>query len=335
MMQIPVLIVNDTRVDQHHGCTAVVQNLISLLESFDFEIVGVWPAHRNWRDEPQFMNLVARAKLILINGEGSIHHNSRGAIQLLGLGELAKNLGIPAALINTGWEANSQELGMKLKDFSFIAARDSFSASQMIKFGQAVNVVPDLSLLTTFKKCHHHENLIGVTDNVDIAKSFELMHIKNQLGAELVSIHSPNNLYKFIRSVISFRKDLTNPQKILKLSLLRSSLWHNSEASLPKFLDTLSTYDLLVSGRYHACTLALVTGTPFVTQESNTQKISSLLRDANLNPFRSAIPKNLDRHFDLREFSWTKLENEAINHYLNHARTAAEKMLKEIRSLMH
>jgi polysaccharide pyruvyl transferase WcaK-like protein len=52
------------------------------------------------------------------------------------------------------------------------------------------------------------------------------------------------------------------------------------------YLAELSARDMVVTGRFHAVCLAILTRTPFVAVKSNSWKIETLLRDIGLNPGR-------------------------------------------------
>ena len=105
-----VLVINDTRVDMHHGCYAVMATIGELLERQALGPSFYWPAHAEWRNNPDFEAVLAKAKLVVINGEGTIHHDRPAGRRLLEAGKKANDVNVPVALINTGWEGNGLDL---------------------------------------------------------------------------------------------------------------------------------------------------------------------------------------------------------------------------------
>ena len=75
-----------------------------------------------------FDKLLEKADLVIVNGEGSFHHNRRND-----LAEVSKYF--PSILINTVFEDNDVDLS----NFKFISARESISASNL-----GCPVIPDI-----------------------------------------------------------------------------------------------------------------------------------------------------------------------------------------------
>lgn len=127
-----VVIYNDTsrafgRV--HFGSQLVMESLRDLLA--DFDIIGsisLDDALANRLDK----SMLAKADLIIANGEGSYHHNRRPDFA-----RLAKVY--PTALINTVYEDNDDNL----ECFKYIAARESKSRDEIAK-QVPCDLVPDV-----------------------------------------------------------------------------------------------------------------------------------------------------------------------------------------------
>jgi polysaccharide pyruvyl transferase WcaK-like protein len=329
----PVFLVNDTRVDAHHGCTAVMTALERLILRHHMSISARWPAHIDWRNNPEFARALAAARLVVINGEGTIHHDRPSGRRLLEIGSVARAAGIPVALVNTGWEANGPELTSLLANFSLVSARDTQSAAAMRAGAPSVRVVPDLSLCSHPPATITPRKGIGFADNVERLRALELARLKGITGGRWLSIHHRRQLHAFLRSGISLRSDIPAPARLARLVFMRHGLWQVSQDDLRKFLAELAGLEFLVSGRFHACTLALVTGTPFVAQASNTGKIAALIADSGLDIARSAIPSSPAELIDLAKRGWTKAENEARLDYLALARKESEDLAADLRAL--
>lgn len=337
-----VLVVNDTRVDQHHGCQAVMGTISSLLRRNNMEVALFWPAHTGWQGDTAFENRLADVDLVLINGEGTIHHDRLAGRQLLELGARARAEGIPVALINVGWEANGPDLVSLLDDFDLVAARDSRSAKRMRAGGATVQVVPDLSLW--FARAQgiipHRSGPragIGVTDNVERFKALALERLRSDCGGQLVSIvhgdPGPVGWIRFLREGVALSRDLRHPARLSALLRLRHRLWWRGSADIQRFLTGLGTLKLLVSGRFHACTLALAAGTPLIAQASNTDKIAALFHDAQLDSWRHEGSLDVALVNEASERGWSEKEFRNLCDYLDEASSSAEKLFSDLAKL--
>lgn len=327
------MIANDTRVDGHHGCSAVMTTLERLLEAKGMSVVARYPAHSDWRQDAQFLKKLASVRLLVVNGEGTIHHDRAAGRRLLELGAAARSLGVPAALVNTSWEANSDELTAMLADFALVAARDTVSAAQMRSGVPEVRVVPDLSLCADPEKTGQARRGIGVTDNVDRIKALVLSKVRREAGGTWVSIHHRSPWMRFVREGLSLRTDLPRPLRLARLAAMRTGLWAASQDDLGRFMARLAGLELLISGRFHACTLALVSGTPFLAQSSNTGKIAALIADAGLDPARGGLPEARADFVAWQRAGWNPAEAEARLEYLALARSRAEALAVDLRAL--
>jgi hypothetical protein len=335
---IPVCIVNDTRIDRHHGCARVMTAIEALLAKNGFQVVGTNPAHTNWESNPVFMRALGTAQLLLVNGEGTIHHDRPAGRQLLRISGYAKTRGIPAALINTGWESNGAEFLEHLKCFTLVAARDRKSAAQMRQGGATCTIVPDLSLYGTSNLSPSlRAGGVLFSDSVDRFKAVELERYRRTVNGKTLSIVYPlagtRGYLKFIREGFAIRDALT-PRLLVDIMQMRHRLWQNSHNDILRYIAALSQAELLVSGRFHACTLALTTGTPFVTIASNTDKIASLIADAGLECWRVDAELTPDAINEYRRKGWSGSEQNAIRNYLESANERAEDLFRELVKLV-
>tara|TARA_R110002012_G_scaffold243683_2_gene418361 strand:- start:13417 stop:14382 length:966 start_codon:yes stop_codon:yes gene_type:complete len=315
--------------------------VVSLLASNGLKSVRFWPAHLEWQDDARFDAALAAARLVVINGEGTIHHNRLAGRRLLEAGTYAKAAGIPVALINTGWEDNGPDFLAMLNHFDLVAARDSRSAEQMALSGARVRVVPDLSLWhvnnQTSAKYLHPRAGIGFTDNVNRFKMLELMRLRRTCQGKSLSIcyskKNPSGWAQFLRDGISVREDLTQPALLAALLRARHELWQRSTHDTNAFIDQVANLELLVSGRFHACTLALATGTPIIANSSNTGKIAALFHDAGIEEWRGALHLDAEVVSEARARGWSASERDNLRAYLSSATQASEAMFSDLSNL--
>lgn len=340
--RIPVLVVNDTRVDNHHGCFSVMTAITQLLDANGMVPVAFWPAHAEWRGNAEFDGALGRAALVIVNGEGTIHHDLPAGRRLLEVAAAVRAVGKPVALINTGWEANGPELTDMLQDFDLIAVRDTRSAGFIDKASDKVRVVPDLSFYyagtTAQTLCDPDpgdRSGIGFTDNVDRKKALYLEQLRQAVKGQTLSIvHGDKGGYlQFLRDGLSLRQDIIKPRFALGLLGLRHRLWAARHLDTPAFLTQLAKLQLAVSGRFHTCTLAVAVGTPFVAQSSNTGKIAALAHDAGLAEWRTSGDLNPNDIAEAAKQGWSTAEIENRTAYLGVAKTKAETLFLDLRGL--
>lgn len=336
-LPVPVCVLNDTRIDRHHGCERVMQAVEHLLASNGCSVIASNPAHQDWEANPAFMQALPRARLVVVNGEGTIHHDRPAGHTLLKIGQWASAHGTPVALVNAGWEANSAELAGLLNNFSLVAVRDAASAAELATHGQRARVVPDLSLFAGAPAgSNSPSGAVLFTDSVNRFTALQLEHSRQATGGQTVSIVFPakglGGYLRFMRGAVA-RPDLKKPRQLFALLAMRQRMASHGSASTALFLQQLAQASLLVSGRFHACTLALATGTPFVAVPSNTGKIASLVADAGLETWRAETDLSTGAILKARKHGWSAAERKNIDVYLAHARDQAAQLFRDIRGL--
>ncbi|MDF3057470.1 MAG: Polysaccharide pyruvyl transferase [Rariglobus sp.] len=153
-----VVLINDTSLfNAHFGCQLVGQSFRENFARSHLELIGALPLKF---DAGACRALLKKADLLVINGEGSIHHGKN-----LHLLDLAAHY--PVALVNCVYQENPpSEL---LSRCRFIAARESKSAAELRRQGAEARVVPDVIfdslLLNAFQRGAPSED-IGITDGV-------------------------------------------------------------------------------------------------------------------------------------------------------------------------
>jgi hypothetical protein len=97
--------------------------------------------------------------------------------------------------------------------------------------------------------------------------------------------------------------------------------------SLAGYLSRMCSSSVVITGRYHAVTMCLLTRTPFMAVESLVPKISWLLRDA-LGSTRRVFPdlETLTESDLWHDARWTEDEFEHLEHYLQDCRSRNQAM---------
>ena len=142
-----VIIFNDTS-DYHEGCKKVMEYLHKDVQSCGHEILASVKGNKDRVDEVN--NHFLQADAVIINGEGTMHHDRPVPHQLLQILRNAKQLGKKTALINTVWQSMTLDDEMKevLRD-TYISVREIMSAEELQKYDIRADINLDLSYYNT------------------------------------------------------------------------------------------------------------------------------------------------------------------------------------------
>ena len=334
--RLQTVLLNDTRIDNHHGCDTVVRTIHQLAAERGIDIVAASPAHADWRADRHLITAMEGADLLIVNGEGTIHHDSPAGRRLVEIGPWAADRAIPAALINATWHKNSAELSTLLKSFALVAVRESASANEIRRCGIDCLQVPDLALYPTWSSPVARAG-IGFTDSVVPEITRTLLQARRRFGGTAVNIlHSRSDPLDLLRDV----KRYTGPEFCRSPSAVWTALaavaagWMTETTQTEYFVQRLSRCRLLVTGRFHAVMLALATKTPVLAVGSNTHKIEATLRDAGLDPFRMVKPDDLTPCRIEKAAQWTPEEAPALDAFVASGRRQICHLFDRIGSLV-
>lgn len=260
------LLLNDTRIEGHLGCDLVVRRIMGELSGRGFEYIGsINQAHEF---EP-FQT--AEPSLVVLNGEGTLHHGAQRANDLLRIACSYKKKGSKIVLINSVWEQNPKEFHDYLEEFDTVYFRESSSQKES-GLGAKAQICPDLVLSYTSE-----ELLPSLSHRV----AYQCLRVRNffahkpvitdcvvKRGTDILASfsqkHHPHLFY-----MGGYGKVLTQDH-IHALDIANLRLRH------------LLMGDVLITGRFHALCLALIFQKPFVVIASNTHKIQGTLNDLGL-----------------------------------------------------
>lgn len=261
---------NDTRSAEHVGCALVMEQTLAECHRAGIEVDQLWTTAQC--KEPLVNRLDPEAfDCLLINGEGSMHHDRPVAAHLCEAAVWAKNQGKKVVLFNTLWEENDQ-LNRHLRAFDRIYCRDSASAEAIGRAGVPCQVVPDMIFAATFESAGKSEkskdgtkNELTIIDSIDRKKSEGLSRFANRYG------------FPFLHM------DRIGYERLKKRLFVRTG-WFSAEPDFGvRFVETLRHSQRVLSGRFHGTCLAMVLGIPVISVSSNTQKLETLYRDVGLD----------------------------------------------------
>ena len=334
MMRRAILF-NDTRIDRHHGCSSVIESIIRLCARHEIELIHKLPAHSPWQDDPDLPGLMARADLVIVNGEGSIHHDRPAGKRLLQVAQYARAQGCASALINTTWARNSADLARLAAGFDLVSLRESASRDELAAHGIACRVIPDLALYTKPPAPRPRHGIL-VTDNVVAGQSLALHHRLNTQGARPLSLlwgrRDPLNV---LRNLRRYRLD-PKARKMGWGTALSAALddWRAQTKDRDAFLRQLVGAELVVTGRFHALILCLATDTPVIALPSNTHKNRATLHDAGLAPWRAPEDvEQIDTALLQRARNWQEQEAPALANWRAGGCAAMEQLFADLARL--
>ena len=137
-----VAIYNDTFLPnfRHFGCELVMKTFKEQLDRVGIELVGTVKVN----DKNPHSKILEKADLVIVNGEGSFHHNRRND-----LAEVSHYF--PSILINTVFEDNSVDL----TKFKYISARETVSAKNL-----NCDIIPDIIVTSNILETINQKRVI-------------------------------------------------------------------------------------------------------------------------------------------------------------------------------
>ncbi len=317
-MAARVAIFNDTATSGHYGCAAVMDMLSGLLRDAGAEVIYRHPVGTEWRDVVVAEQAIAAADLVLVNGEGTIHHATPRARRLSSLGPYCADLGKRCFLLNSTLQDNDDAINAEIARFDHVWVRESASSAEMRAAGIGHTVCFDLSLLKAYPAAVVREGPVLFVDSVVSEVAKRLAELARGAGAALVVM----------------KRDETSgfcmgwPPDVLAatvgLKAPKTPLWPCADADA--FALLLAGHDRILTGRFHAMCFAIAMRLPFHVYASNSHKVEATLQDMGLDPRR--LLSLSDPMPDLLPFSAS--ERDAIAHALASVRSSAADMTARV-----
>jgi hypothetical protein len=292
-----------------------MHNLFDLLLQNGIQVSKTFSPKQIRRRPRLARSAIDSADTVIINGEGTFHDSQPACITLLELAAYAKRQGLLVYLINTVWQNNS-EIESYLASVDQIYARDSRSAKELSSCHPRVEVVPDLSFATADLHVLSSVSESGrplVVDSVYHDRSLELAAYARRQGLrfKLMGISYPYKriLKQFVRPAYTGR--LVNLGDIIQA-------------------------EYIISGRFHAITLACCFSVPFICVPSNSYKIEALLEDMGLAEetylCSPSCMDQIDVHLAKMRVAWMDGDQSIVNAFVNRSDWKIRRMFQSIRA---
>jgi hypothetical protein len=185
--------------------------------------------------------------VLVVNGEGSMHHGGGAFVDKMRLIESATAAGRPTSLINSVWQDNPHDFDSALAKCRQVIVREVLSQREIAKHGIKAEAVPDLSYFAPIRK----------SDAVDLKDGVAMTDFLSHEFGGFVRLRSRwAERYPFLD--------------------MRAMDWST-------LVRSLQTARLLLTGRHHAVYAACKARTPFLALAGNTHKIEGLIASARVD----------------------------------------------------
>jgi len=337
-----LIILNDTRIENHHGCSRVMNCIDFYIKSHISDITHI-SVGEDWQKNELLKRKLVSADIIIVNGEGTIHHNAPMGFSLIKVAKFVSQYGVKCYLINTTYQENNTSYKHYLEYFESIHVRESYSQAELNKIGITSTIVPDLTFSYIPDEIEAVKNeKIYLTCSV---KNYIKIYFEEEFGQNkdvlFSSIFNDNIIEgddtSIIDRIISILRNNNASQLACKLKeVIRNKvdktdniIWHSQNTHL-EYSDFLAQAKLVVCARFHAMTICMNHAIPFMAIESNSHKVQGTLVDIGLDLKRFLVkPDELTLDY-LNQFKITDAESELIRNYSEQAKKSIDNMFHDI-----
>lgn len=326
------ILLNDTSTAAHHGSRYVVAAIREQLASRNTEIMASAAVGADWEQDDAIIEALKFADLIVVNGEGTLHHGAAAGRRLLRILEHPLRGNIPVVFINMLWQENPSDWEELLKRAALIAVRDTRSQRSLAANGVQAAFCPDLSFSHAWpvRSAQYQKSYVAFGDSVypDVSRALWDAY-RDYLGPKQYLPIRARKRHESIYRNISIRQRFDNIRHEMR-GFLRSFADPSffMARDTVEYLTRLSAAEFHVTGRYHAVCLSIVVGVPFVAVASNSHKIEALIDDVGLNRRRVVKEASNALSWEVREFSKSEILN--IEKWRELALQSASEMFENI-----
>ena len=324
-MKKNILLVNDTSLVCHHGCSLLMQCIYDLFKKNEIIIKDQIYFEENCTE---YLKNKIDFDLILINGEGTIHGNKNSDSKKVNeifefIKIIKKNYKIPVVIFNSTISSLKKNQIKILKRVDKIYVRESYSYDYL-KINEIKSmIVPDLLSLLEFKNKRIGNQIIvndsSLKNNTPKLKKFS--RLENYIYIPILY----NNYLRYLRYFICKILSIHEFKFITKLYLITKNKY------VLAFLNKIDKSKFLITGRFHAIFIALAYMRPFYTFESDTYKIRGLMNMIGISDRIINIDLLEKRPILLKKFS--KSEINKIKRFKKKSKKIITIFIKELKSV--
>ncbi len=298
------VLLNFTANSYHWGCFGTSMEIYETLieRGYYVELFGVEETHalgptavtledfddpkffqKMMKQNPRHYRLLSLADVVVVNGEGTLHRDGKGAVNLLYLAHAARQyLNRRVHLINcsffpSGTAAENETMdklyGRVARKLDRVVPREALSQSVMHRLNVPAPLGFDclprfIDRLGAIGTARDGKGILlsgGARFNektcqsmIDILRTFSALPVRYVIGARGPVAIEDQKIFDRIR------RDVPDIMLI-------------NTRSMTEWLDTIGSTACLISGRFHHTIAAASLGTPFVSLASNTPKVGAML----------------------------------------------------------
>lgn len=223
--------------------------------------------------DPDLRRQIEQADLLLVNGEGSIHHNFPRALALLALIDVASELGKPAALINSTIQAMDQVLlSTALRKLRSCHLREPRSLQAIADIYPKAFCAADLATLAIDRLAAPPPRPSSRSPKRCLVSAGVLVRpetLRGILATVKEMAYTPTYF-----SIGDGGETKVSTEACAELGVRHVEA---SECALENLPALLAEQDIAVCGRHHLILFLMKAGVPFVPLPSNTWKIEATL----------------------------------------------------------
>ncbi|MBL0375090.1 glycosyltransferase family 29 protein [Rhizobium sp. KVB221] len=219
--------------------------------------------------------------VLVVNGEGTMHHGSKGFHRKMKILGRALDAGKEAYLINTVWQDNPHDYDDVLRGLTGIIVREAMSQRELLeKHGIKARLHPDMA---------YYAPLEAPTDVVDYKGSIVITDF--------------------------FSKEFDTFVRLTRAEAIKYPFVDMMTVGWDDLIASLKTAEMLITGRHHAVFAACRAEIPFVAFGGNTHKIEGIFHSAGVDipicESRAKLPEMIEWARNNRQeyqklFDWLK-----------------------------
>ena len=225
------------------------------------------------RSDRELQKRIEKCDAVIVNGEGSIHHNLMRALALFGLMRTCVLANKPVLLLNSTIQAMDTEiLKSVLGDLQILHTRERRSFDEIQK-NYCTNTIcaPDLAFLAVDRQIRNFKHF---TD----AKQCCIITAGVAVSARTLDILFDTIFQLHLTPVYLCIGDGGEAELAKRICAQRKVALVNAwEIPVDEIVGFLSQFKIAISGRHHINIFLLCAGVPFVAIPSNTWKIEQTL----------------------------------------------------------
>jgi Polysaccharide pyruvyl transferase len=238
MAQVKVYLFNDTSRSRHAGCKAVMRSLRAELAEFA-DVIATHTVGSGTFDPIAF----AACDAVVVNGEGTIHHDSPRANFLMMILAMAQAAGKRTALINALYQQEQRTFGDVLARLDLMTVREVRSAS--------------------IARHHGGRPWILLDSAADLRQLTSTQPLRKVSGLVKGGTHPKAPSATWLDRISADKLDM-------------------SAGTFDQIVSTLREAEMYVTAQHHGVYAAGLAGIPFVAVISNSHKIEGLIEWSGL-----------------------------------------------------